>query len=128
MTAWGSGPSERKNSGVVILVSTGSGDEALAIGLVGTRAIGLGGAGGGLGTTLAEGLGFSTCPLAAGAMRSSADGVGSGRPVAGDSRAASFGGFSARTGEEASGSPEGWALPRFTMAEGACVTVGPSLS
>ncbi len=96
MTARESGSSGRRDRGIVILVSSRwSGGEALAMGLVGTLAIGLGGAHTrGLGTTLAEALAFGARPVAGVAVR--ADRVGSWRPVTGDSSA---GGFSARTGE-----------------------------
>jgi hypothetical protein len=94
MTARGSGSSGRRDCGAVILVSTGSGGEAMATGLVSTLAVGLGGAGArGLGTTLADALPFGARPVAGVAVRAGPDGVGSWRPVTGDSRVASVGGL-----------------------------------
>ena len=98
----------------------------MATGLVGTLAIGLGGEGArGLGATLAEALASSARPVA---VRAGADCVGSGTPVAGDLRTASDGGFSARPGEKASGSPEGGAIAGSAVTDGVSATVGLSLS
>ena len=120
MTARWSGSSGRRDCGAVILVPTRSGGEALATGLVGTLAVDLGGAGArGLDTILAEALALGARPVAGVAVRAGTDGVASGRPVTGDSRVASVGGVSARTGEEASGSPEGWTIAGFAATDSA---------
>src|SRR4030095_1594380 len=94
------------NRGDVIRVATASGGGVLAIGLVVTSAICLGGA-------VARGLGTRAAALVSDAPAG-----------AGSSRAASDEECSPRTGQDASGSPGGWTSAGFAVTDGACAS-GP---